>query len=100
MDIISSRVDWPTGSRSTILVNICQQSGDEVFGKGHCFGESIFFQHEGLLEDQMVTLYNVVKKGEKKDASWHLNLGGFLSALALVTPKLVILDSYMTCAVV
>jgi len=74
MVLITSCLDWQCGTRSNILVDICNQDGSEVFGKGHCLGEMVCFQHEGLLTDTHVTLYNVVKTGVKKNNCWYLHL--------------------------
>ena len=74
MVLITSCLDWPSGSRSNILVDICSQNGSDVFGKGHCLGEPVFFQHAGQLNDTVVTLYNVVKTGAMREDSWYLHL--------------------------
>ena len=88
MDLITSCLDWPNGSRSNILVDICSQKGSDVFGKGHCLGEPVFFQHAGQLNDTVVTLYNVVKTGAMKEDSWYLHLDELSKCFGSQNPQI------------
>ena len=88
MVLLTSCLDWPCGTRSNILVDICEQNGSDVFGKGHCLGEPVFFQHEGLLNDTHVTLYNVVKTGARKNESWYLQLDGYSRCFGSHNPQI------------
>ena len=73
MTLFQSVVNAPCGSRHSLLVQ-SRHSNDFIWGEEIPTGQSVFFQIEGDLETDFVTLYDVLRGPQIDDGSIRLLL--------------------------